>query len=156
MIQVAPEQTSVPTPNFDCGKAETRSEKLVCVSYDVSLLDAEFGGLYQRALIVADRAAAKKVAIDEYKETEACEGTLNCIVTSKERAITALAVNLRKEDDGVVTSIERYKEAEEAKRKAEADRLAEVAARAKLAAKAEETRLAPEAERRAADAVKKA
>jgi hypothetical protein len=153
MMRNAPTEFSVPAPNFDCDKADSASEKTVCISYALSLLDAEFGALFQRAVLVPDGSAARAVGTEEYNRTERCNGQSICIRASKEQGVTGLAVILRARGEDVTTSVDLRWQAEskkrredEAKRRAEEERLA--AAKAERERKAEEARQA-EAERQA-------
>ena len=45
---------------FDCGKASTKIEKLVCQDTEVSGLDSKMSGLYEQALAASETSQLKK------------------------------------------------------------------------------------------------
>jgi uncharacterized protein len=136
MIKKAPELSVVPPPNFDCAKADSRSEKTVCASFTLSTLDTEFGALYKRAqtLIAKDDVAATATA--EYERTEYCNGDAVCIRRSKETAIDEVATLMRLEGQSITTSVDLARQAEEEKKREEKARIA--AQREKARKEAEE------------------
>lgn len=59
-------------PSFDCSKARSRSEKLICADDDLARMDRELGRLHARARAMAtDRAAFQRHSDEEWREREA-------------------------------------------------------------------------------------
>lgn len=71
--------------SFDCGKASTNSEKLICASKSLGRLDEELAKLYQRDLSTYDDVAAQKSVRERQRkwlreERDTCKDA-NCVGT---------------------------------------------------------------------------
>lgn len=151
MMAVSPDESTVPAPNFNCEKAETKSEMAICSSYVLAVLDAEFGGLYKRASQSNKEKSVKAAAIEEYEKTEACKGNVLCIRQSKEAAIEEIATLLRAGGVSVTTSLDLKRREEEKRRKQEEDRIAAEQEKARLAEEMKRKKLEEDRARKAAE-----
>lgn len=60
------------TPSFDCAKASSTNEKLICSDAELSTLDTEVAAIYKEAKAkTADPASFKKSSVDAWKWREA-------------------------------------------------------------------------------------
>ena len=146
----------VAVPNFDCGKARTPTEHVVCQSNTLSALDAEYGVLYQRTLGVGRQtAAAHQAAVKFNNERNACGAAEECVRRNLNTSIEFMAQFLRKRGADVTTSVEQAKQAEraEAARKAQEARQLAEAERLEARRIADERREAAAAAQREADRV---
>lgn len=71
---------SATSPSFDCSKARSVAEQLICTDHTLATLDMEFAVLYKK---VKDRAANpaefRARAIQEWKLREKCQ-TRSCLI----------------------------------------------------------------------------
>lgn len=71
----------VASPSFDCSKANSTSEKLICGDSELSSLDSELSNLYQQAKAKAtDQKAFREQTVSEWKWREANCKTKECLV----------------------------------------------------------------------------
>lgn len=94
----AQNQPTRPTPSFDCAKASTRSERLICGDSQLSVLDGEYALLYKQARQVAvDPAEFKTNGLEALKWREANCKDKACLVewfAERKRALTVGKVTL--------------------------------------------------------------
>ncbi|EOX9391791.1 lysozyme inhibitor LprI family protein, partial [Escherichia coli] len=65
--------------SFDCSKAKSYSEKLICSNSELSELDDKLNSLYQKVkLESADKKAFRKIVSDLWNEREKCK-TESCV-----------------------------------------------------------------------------
>jgi uncharacterized protein len=107
MQGVNPNLTRVPAPNFDCSKAKTDSERTICNSFRLSLLDAEYGDLYRRASPFDKNGSVKNKVHEIWTRQNACAGAVTCIDDNLKYGLNYLAGFLRRNGETVETSIER-------------------------------------------------
>jgi len=139
MIAAGAANGRVPTPNFDCAKAASPTERAICQSSRLSALDGEYGALYQRARPYDKKGIAKKQALKFWQAGIACQGQPACIDHNLTVALNFMADFLRRNGQTVVTSLEHEKEdAAAAAARAEAKRQQEEAARKQQEAAAAE------------------
>lgn len=80
-VPAAPTSSTPPKPSFDCSKASSANEKLICSDAELSTLDAELGAIYQQAKgKAADPAAFKKSTVEAWKWREAHCQNKQCLV----------------------------------------------------------------------------
>ena len=73
--------TETVLPSFDCKKAASVAEKLICADSDLSTMDAELAGLYYRARAAAvDKAAFNDENKARWKQREAECTDKSCLV----------------------------------------------------------------------------
>jgi len=97
-VTIPPNQISPVTsskPSFDCSRARSRSEIIICSDAELARLDVELSMLYRQALSLAsDKAAFKKTNVDEWKRREATCFDRDCL--------RAWYVNRREQLRGVI------------------------------------------------------
>ena len=74
-VQISPATVPQPQnvlPSFDCSKAKSVNEKLICGDSELSALDSQFGEIYRQAKTRAiDKNAFNQQAVAEWKLREA-------------------------------------------------------------------------------------
>lgn len=82
--QSSPEAAGPPTPpgpSFDCAKARSTPEKMICSDAELARLDRELGRLYARAKVVAtDSAAFGRQNSQEWRRREATCRDRECLL----------------------------------------------------------------------------
>ena len=82
--QIASKQlplTQPTSPSFDCAKAKSVNEKLICSDSELSSLDSELSGIYQRAKATAsDKTAFSQQTAIEWKWRESNCQTKACLI----------------------------------------------------------------------------
>lgn len=77
--------------SFDCTKAATRDEKLICSNQTLSVLDDELGRVYSRSMRdVPDPAELRHSQVDWLEKRKACTDAA-CIVAAYKRRLAELA-----------------------------------------------------------------
>ena len=81
----APQEANPATrlqPSFDCGKARSAAEKMICSDAELARLDRELGRVYARAKnVTVDAAAFKRQNNDEWRRRDAtCRGDRDCLL----------------------------------------------------------------------------
>lgn len=67
----APEIVAQPQPSFDCDKAQSTPEKLICADAELARLDRDLGELYSRARrLASDAEAFQRVSDREWRRRE--------------------------------------------------------------------------------------
>lgn len=81
-------------PSFDCAKASSINEKLICSDAELAALDNELDAVYKQAKAkVADPAAFKQITVDAWRMREAQCQDKACLVrwyTERENALSVL------------------------------------------------------------------
>lgn len=68
-------------PSFDCAKASSVNEKLICSDQELSILDNELSAIYKSAKErAADKAAFKTETVAAFKKREASCKTKECLI----------------------------------------------------------------------------
>jgi len=82
---------AAPAASFDCGKASTDVEKLICADSQASALDGELAQAYQKALAGSASPAALKAAQKSWlaKVRNPCKDSA-CLIRAYQRRIKAL------------------------------------------------------------------
>ena len=79
--EVATVKTPTKTPSFNCSKARSRAEILICTDTEFSRLDNELAALYEQAKSVTqDKAAFKKTNQDEWRRREKTCTDRDCLL----------------------------------------------------------------------------
>jgi hypothetical protein len=74
-------QRTAPGPSFDCGKARSRTEKLICADAELAQLDRELGRLNVRARSLSpDPAAFRRAGDAEWKRRETECSDKDCLL----------------------------------------------------------------------------
>lgn len=77
----APDVVAQPQPSFDCEKARSTPEKLICGDAELAQLDRELGTLYARAKRAAsDPEAFQRVSDREWRRRESECGDRDCLL----------------------------------------------------------------------------
>ncbi|TDR45948.1 uncharacterized protein DFR29_104385 [Tahibacter aquaticus] len=98
LVLLAPVSAWAAAPSFNCGKARSTVEKMVCNSDALSKLDAKLDQIYTAALkemTAADRAAEKRLQKRWLSERDACAGqehAENCASSRYEARIAQLQI----------------------------------------------------------------
>lgn len=86
--------TAIPKPSFDCAKAASTNEKLICSDAELAALDNELDGVYKQAKAkAADPAAFKQITVDAWRMREARCQDKACLVqwyTERKNALSML------------------------------------------------------------------
>ena len=70
-----------PGPSFDCAKARSMAEKMICSDAELARLDRELGRVYARAkTVAADGAAFKRQNSEEWRRREATCHDRECLL----------------------------------------------------------------------------
>lgn len=78
---VRTQESSVIKPSFDCNKASSLSEKLICADPELARMDLELAGLYRRAKSLApDTKAFTRQSTERWKQRESMCYDKNCLV----------------------------------------------------------------------------
>ena len=86
--------------SFDCTKASTRTEKLICADAELSRLDSELGQVYAQARRSAPDAAAVQDAQRTWlKQRDKCQDA-GCLARIYRERIAALGANVDKASSG--------------------------------------------------------
>jgi hypothetical protein len=77
----APDVVAQPQPSFDCDKAKSAPEKLICGDAELAQLDRELGTIYARAKSIAsDPEAFQRVSDREWRRRETECGDRDCLL----------------------------------------------------------------------------
>jgi uncharacterized protein len=106
MQSLNPNSDRVPAPNFNCSKAKSSTERAICGSYQLSLLDGEYGDLYRRTLPLDKHGEVKREARQISIRRESCNGALSCIEDNLNHGVNYLAKFLRRNGVSVITAAE--------------------------------------------------
>lgn len=88
----AAEQTARSSPSFDCAKASTRIEKLICSSNDVAVADARLAAIYKSKLGVAvDKSEFKQGQKQWISATRDSCTTASCLLDAYTARIDVLS-----------------------------------------------------------------
>ena len=80
-VRQATGQASLPTPSFDCTKARSTPEQIICSDAQLALLDRELGRLHARARAVSpDPAAFRRQNDQEWRDREASCRDRECLL----------------------------------------------------------------------------
>jgi uncharacterized protein YecT (DUF1311 family) len=86
------EQKAMPSPSFDCVKASTRIEKLICSSNDVAIADARLAAIYKSKLAVAvDKSEFKQGQKHWISATRDSCTTTSCLLDAYTARIDVLS-----------------------------------------------------------------
>ena len=81
LAKAAPPPRQAPSPSFDCKRARSISEKLICSDAELAHLDRELGRVYARARNAAsDRAAFRRQQSQEWLRREASCRDRDCLL----------------------------------------------------------------------------
>jgi uncharacterized protein len=94
----------VPVPNFNCAKAKSNTERTICGSYRLSLVDSEYGDLYRRASPLDKKGEVKREAHQSWLRRESCNGALSCIEDNLNHGVNYLAKFLRRNGVSAITA----------------------------------------------------
>jgi uncharacterized protein len=82
-----------PKPGFDCAKATTKTEKMICGSRELSILDKDMSGFY-RTLVAGEYpqiATKQREWLEKRKQCESSQGPEPCLVVLYKMRVTELA-----------------------------------------------------------------
>jgi len=102
LAAVAPsrEATAVFAPSFDCEKAASVQERLICSNKELAELDVEANRLYARArLVVEDKGALREVQLGWLKHQRGACGDVDCLRDAYESRITELSEQVNDNED---------------------------------------------------------
>jgi hypothetical protein len=105
MQSLNPNSDRVPTPNFNCAKAKSNTERTICGSYRLSVLDGEYGDLYRRASPLDKKGEVKREAHQIWLRRESCNGALSCIEDNLNHGVDYLAKFLRRKGLSIIAEL---------------------------------------------------
>ena len=80
-VRQASGDASVPTPSFDCARARSRPEQIICSDAQLAQLDRELGRLHARARDASpDRAAFRRQNDQEWRDRESTCRDRDCLL----------------------------------------------------------------------------
>jgi uncharacterized protein len=137
MMQKNPTATNVPKPMWNCDKASKPTDKAICNSYDLTIIDNQYGQYWNMAKPLDKKKELQKKNDGFYKAGIACNGNEDCIRRNLISAIDTIADFLKANGNQVSS----YSEQEQAKKAAEEARQRnEVEQRQRLAEQQEQER----------------